>query len=314
MTVQGLSDNKTLAMLAVCAGVALASTQDALVKWVSGNYPVHEALTIRGLVAGLIVLAMVWRSTGLAAMLTPEWPRTLLRGAILCSAYMAFTLSIAAMPIANTVAIYFTMPFFVAALSWPVLGERVRFHRWLAIIAGFVGIMVMIRPGRGVFEPAAFFALYSAFGYALGQMLGRDIARTVSPTVMAFYQNFVYLAVALLLALLCNTVDFGGVEHKSLSFLLRAWIYPKPADLVLMAALGVLASVAMVQFSIAYKHAEASFVAPFEYSAMFWAVTYGLILFGDFPGLPTAIGGAIVIAAGLFMLWMDRRVLPVQTG
>jgi drug/metabolite transporter (DMT)-like permease len=137
MTVQGLSDNKTLAMLAVCAGVALASTQDALVKWVSGNYPVHEALTIRGLVAALIVLAMVWRSTGLAAMLTPEWPRTLLRGAILCSAYMAFTLSIAAMPIADAVAIYFTMPFFVAALSWPVLGERVRLHRWVAIVAGF---------------------------------------------------------------------------------------------------------------------------------------------------------------------------------
>ena len=81
-----------------------------------------------------------------------------------------------------------------------------------------------------------------------------------------------------------------------------------------MAALGVLASVAMVLFSIGYKHAEASFVAPFEYSAMFWAITYGFILFGDFPGLPTAIGGAIVIAAGLFMLWMDRRVPQVQTG
>jgi drug/metabolite transporter (DMT)-like permease len=294
-------------MLAICSGVALASTQDALLKWVSGSYPVHEALIIRSLVATPIVLFLALRAIPSPALFDQHTPRSLLRGLILCSAYLAFVLSIASMPIADTVAIYFTMPFFVAGLAFPVLGERVQIHRWLAIAAGFVGVIIMLDPSSDVFEPAAFLALYSAFGYALGQMMGRDIARYVPPTVMAVHQNIAYLAVATLLVVVSYSFDFSGVTHKSLSFLLRHWSMPPWHDLLLMCALGVCASLAMVMFGTAYKLAESSFVAPFEYSAMIWAVLYGFLLFGDIPGLNTISGGLVVVAAGLFMLWMDRR-------
>jgi len=294
-------------MLAICAGVALASTQDALLKWVSGSYPVHEALIIRSLVATPIVLFLARRAIPAPALFDRHTPRSLLRGLILCSAYLAFVLSIASMPIADSVAIYFTMPFFVAGLAFPVLGERVQIHRWLAIAAGFVGVIIMLDPSSDVFEPAAFLALYSAFGYALGQMMGRDIARYVPPTVMAVHQNIAYFAVATLLVAVSYSFDFSGVTHKSLSFLLRHWVMPPWHDLLVMCALGVCASFAMVMFGTAYKLAESSFVAPFEYSAMIWAVLYGFLLFGDIPGLNTITGGLVVVAAGLFMLWMDRR-------
>jgi len=301
-------DNKPIAILAICSGVALASLQDALVKWISGGYPVHEALIIRSLVATPIVLLMVMRNPERPALFDRHTPRSLLRGAILCSAYLSFVLSIASMPIADSVAIYFTMPFFVAALAYPVLGERVRPHRWLAIIAGFVGVMIMLHPGSGVFEPAALFALYSAFGYALGQMMGRDIARKVPPTVMAFHQNLVYFTVALGLTAISYLFDFSWVTHKSLVFLLRHWSMPSLGDLALMSSLGVCASFAMILFGTGYKLAESSFVAPFEYSSMIWAVLYGFVIFGDVPGFETLTGGLVVISAGLFMLWMDRHL------
>ena len=153
---------------------------------------------------------------------------------------------------------------------------------------------------------ASLFALYSAFGYALGQMMGRDIARHVPPTVMAFHQNIVYLAVAAVLVAVSYSFDFSGVTHKSLSFLLRQWVMPAWPDLLLMCLLGAMASCGMILFGTAYKLAESSFVAPFEYSSMIWAVLFGFLLFGDIPGLHTVAGGVIVVSAGLFMLWMDR--------
>jgi len=293
-------------MLAICGGVALASSQDAVVKWLSGGYPVHEALIIRCLIATPIVLLLAMRSTARPVLFDRHTPRSLLRGFILSTAYISFVLSIATMPMADSVAIYFTMPFFVAALAYPVLGERVRIHRWFAIIVGFIGVIIMLDPGAEVFEPAALFALYAAFGYALGQMMGREIAQHVPPTIMAFHQNLIYFAVAAILAAVSYSFDFSGVTHKSLSFLLRQWTMPSTSDLLLMCSLGVFASFAMVLFGVAYKLAESSFVAPFEYSAMIWAVLFGFILFGDIPGLNTLTGGLIVIAAGLFMLWMDR--------
>ena len=293
-------------MLAICGGVAIASTMDALVKWISGTYPLHEALIIRSLVATPLVLLMAKRITAHPNFFDRHTPRSLLRGLILCSAYIAFVLSIATMPIADSVAIYFTMPFFVAGLAYPVLGERVQIHRWLAIIAGFVGVIIMLDPSSEVFEPAALFALYAGFGYALGQMMGRDIAQHVPPTVMAFHQNIVYFAVASLLVAISYSFDFSDVTHKSLSFLLRQWVMPTWYDLLLMCLLGVFASVGMILFGTAYKLAESSFVAPFEYSSMIWAVLFGFLLFGDIPGFHTLVGGLIVVSAGLFMLWMDR--------
>ncbi len=217
-------------------------------------------------------------------------------------------LSIAAMPIANSVAIYFTMPFFVAGLAGPVLGERVRLHRWLAIIMGFIGVIIMVRPGAGVFEPAAVLSLLSALGYAYGQMIGRPIAQQVSPIVIAIWQNSVYILVSLALAILFNSFDFSWIAHKSLVFLSRPWVWPPAGDAAILFANGFLAAGGMLLFVSAYKYGESNFVAPFEYSAMIWAVGYGLLLFNDFPDSFTWIGAAVVVVAGILMIWRDRQL------
>jgi drug/metabolite transporter (DMT)-like permease len=302
------ADNKLLAVLSACGAVGIATSGDTIVKWLSGDYPVHQVLIIRCLIGIPILTLIVHTNASLGSLWGPGTGLSLTRGFIMSSAYLAYILSIAAMPMADSVAIYFVMPLVVALLSGPMLGERVRLHRWIAILAGFIGVMIMINPGSGVLEPAALLALYSAIGYAISQTLARRVVRTVPPAAMAFHTNAAYLTVAVSLALLFAFVDMGHVVNKSLAFLTRPWQWPTFTDLTAMLLLGTTVAIAMVLFAVAYKSAESSFVAPFEYSAMFWAALFGFLVFGDVPGVRTLWGGAIVLFAGLFMLWMDRRI------
>ena len=295
-------DNAPLAVLCVCGGVALAASLDASVKWLSGDYPIHQILLLRCLVAAPVLLAFAGRGWREVMTLHPRWPVVILRALAMCSAYLAFTMAIAAMPIADAVAIYFTLPLFVAALAGPMLGERVGLDRWLPILVGFLGVIVMIRPGAGVFEPAALLALFAAFGYGTGQMLTRWLGFRMRAPVLAFQQNVIYLIVATLLSLAFGFGQFEAALHPSIDFMLRGWRTPTPADLALILSLGVVTGLAMVLYTQAYRLAESNLVAPFEYTAMVWATLYGLVLFGDFPDWATGAGATLVIGAGLYML------------
>lgn len=312
MSVNNFTDNKARAALFILTAVGLASTQDAIVKAMSGTYPVHETMIIRALTSLPILGVWLAYAQGLRSLYTPLWPRILLRALILCSAYLAFILSIAAMPMANVVAIYFTMPFFVAGLARPFFGERVPIYRWVAIVVGFAGVIVMVRPGVQAFEPASLLALYSAFGYAVGQMMGRPLAHQVEPLVIANWQNAIYLIVAVLVGLIAQAAGFAGEGHKSLAFLTRPFVVPTLQDFLVLSFMGVFAAFTMMSFISAYKLGESSFVAPFEYSGMIWAVLFGLLFFHDFPDAWTWGGMMIVTGAGLFMLAMDR--IGIQTG
>jgi drug/metabolite transporter (DMT)-like permease len=301
------TDNNTKAISFVILAVAVASTQDAIVKYMSGTYPIYETVFIRGLITVPILALWLKREGGFAALATPLLPYVILRGLVLCSAYFAFIMAIAAMPIANAVSIYFTMPFFVAGLVGWVLGEHVPLYRWLAIIVGFIGVVIMVRPGAADFEPASFFALYSAFGYAIGQMMSRKLSQSVPPIVIANWQNLIYFAVAILVGVVINFGGFTGEGNHSIAFLTRPILIPTGNDAFLLTVMGLLSAVVMMLYLNAYKNAEANFVAPFEYTAMFWAVLFGVTIFGDFPDQWTWVGAAVVVGAGLFMLWRDNR-------
>lgn len=300
-------DHRLKAALFAMLAVGFAAAQDAIVKSIAGSFPAYEAVMIRGVIGGAVLAVMLAATSGFAALRTPLFWPLMGRGLVLCSGYYAFILSIAAMPIANGVAIYFTMPFFVAVLAGPYLGEHVPFHRWLAMIAGFAGVLIMVRPGAGDFEPASILALYSALAYAVGQMMGRRYAQQVPPIAIANIQNAVYFIVSVLLFVLFNMTTMDLSFHKSLAFLSRPAVWPLLFDFGLIAATGVMAAFGSVLFTFAYKSAPSNFVAPFEYTAMIWAVGYGLVLFGDFPDAAAWIGMGVVIAAGLFMLWRDQR-------
>jgi drug/metabolite transporter (DMT)-like permease len=291
----------------IVTAVGIASAQDAIVKSMAGDFPAYEIMMIRGAVCAPILLTWLSMTDGVNTLRTPMfWPLAF-RGLVLASAYFAFILSIAAMPIANSVAIYFTMPFFVAAFAGPFLGEHVPLYRWLSMIAGFIGVFIMVNPQTEDFEPASILALYSAFGYAVGQMMGRHYAQRIPPIAIANIQNGVYFIVGLFFFVLFNATETQLTGHKSLEFLSRTAIWPSQYEFAMLTLMGICAAVGSVFFTSAYKHAQANFIAPFEYTAMIWAVTFGIVVFGDFPHLKVWVGMAIVIAAGLLMAWRDAR-------
>lgn len=300
-------DSRLAGAIAICSAVGIAASTDALVKLLSGGYPIHQVNTVRCVVTLVLCFLYVMQQRALGELLNGKTGFMLVRGFLLAMGNLCFFLAIASMPLADAAAIYFTMPFFVAGLVAPFLGERVRAHRWLSIAGGFVGVVIMTRPGQGVFNPAALLALASAFFYGVGQAMARPLGHGVKPAVTAFWQAVMYLSVSVALALVFGTGAFDSEAHASLGFLTRGWIAPTGFDLGIMISLGFVGALLMPLFVYAYRMAEASFIAPFEYTAMFWAVLMGIVLFGDYPDMYTVSGGAIVIAAGLFMLRMDHK-------
>lgn len=304
------TDNRLRAMSFALAAVAFASTQDAIVKYISGSYPVYETVFIRGVITLPVMAIWLKMTANFSDLNTPLLKYILLRGFVLCGAYFCYIMAIAAMPMANAVSIYFTMPFFVAGFVGWTLGEHVPLYRWLAIAAGFTGVLIMVRPGAASFEPASIFALISALGYALGQIMSRRLAQSVPPVVIATWQNVIYFGVAIVMGLVVQALGLEGSSSNSLSFLTHPVLMPNFRDGMLLTIMGLLSAVVMMLYLNAYKSAEANFVAPFEYTAMFWAVLFGVTVFGDFPDQWTWIGAAIVVGAGLYMLWQDRKRKP----
>jgi drug/metabolite transporter (DMT)-like permease len=307
------AQHKLKAVAFITLAVGFATSQDAIVKYLSGSFPAYEVMAFRGLMA--IPFLSVWQAQGVGfkAMKTPLLGLVLLRSLILCTAYFSFILAIAAMPLANAVAIYFTMPFFMASMVGKGLGEKVPLYRWLAIAVGFIGVVITLRPGFSTFQPASLLALYSAFGYAVGQMMSRHISQTVSPIVISNWQNLFYLAAAIFIGAIVYFTGYAGTD--AMPSLTKNFQWPANSEFGILVLLGILSAISATSFISAYQNAEANFVAPFEYTAMIWAVLFGIFLFNDFPDIYTWIGAAVVIGAGLFMLAMDhsrsRSLAPV---
>ena len=294
------------AALAISAACVLSTAQDTAIKWLSGAYPFPEMQTIRCGVALTLVGAFAVGAGGVRSLLMRQWPLVVARGLLLALASALFYLTAAAMPYPEAVALYFTMPLLVAALSAPILRERVPPLRWGAVATGLVGVLFILRPGAAAFEPAAFLGLGCALLYALGNLMTRPLSRKLAPAPLAFWQNAMYLAVALALSALFGGGERHVASHVSLDYLTRGWLWPTLDDFALIGALGVSTAALFGLFTLGYRRAEASFVAPFEYSAIVWAVLFSFAVWGQWPDVFAALGIGLIVGAGLVLAFRDR--------
>lgn len=297
-----MQNRAALGIAYLCAGILIFSLQDAIIKAVSGEYPLTEVVAARCIISAPILFAMVHFEAGLGALVSREfWPLTG-RAFLRLLAYTTYYMAFPALPLADAVALYFTVPLFTLALAPFMLGEAIGWRRVTAVTIGFVGVIVMLRPGTGLFEPAALLSLFSALTYALAMLYARKLGSDTTATVMAFYQNAVYLIGALAIAGFCHLTGIQHAAHKSLDFLVRPWVWPTRNDFLLIASCGVIAAIAMTLLTNAYRIAKASVVTSFEYTGMLWAPLWGFLFFGEIPHLTTIAGAVLIIAAGLFAL------------
>jgi drug/metabolite transporter (DMT)-like permease len=267
----------------------LFSGMDALIKWLSAGYPVHQMVFSNAVLALLPVGIWAWRTGGFRQLRTQRLTLHVLRGLCgLLSAFLAFT-AFSRMSLTGAYAIIFATPLLITALSVPVLGEQVGWRRWSAILAGFAGVLIMLRPGAETMSLGALAAIGAACASAFGVLMVRRLSTTETTASIAFYSN-----VTILLAMTPVLI----VEHA----------VPSVQDAIFMATAGLLGGIALIALINAYRCAQAALVAPFQYTQMIWGTLFGLLLFGELPDAAVLLGASVVAASGLFILYRETAL------
>lgn len=298
------------ALGALCATVAVVffSINDVAIKFLSDGYALHQVVLIRSVIGALVIVCVIAPFTaGWGIARTKKLPLHMLRGLCVVFANMTFFLGLAAMPLADAVAIFFICPIVITLASVVFLGETVGLRRWAAIGVGFLGVLVMMRPGTQAFQLAFLLPLAAAFFYAAIHVLTRKMGGTENAATMAFYIQVMFIIVSLMFFLVVGDGRYGDNPDPSLAFLLRAWDWPLPADYPVFLVIGVGIGVAGYLISQAYRVTEASYVAPFEYLALPMSVAWGIIVFREYPDVWDYLGMALILGAGLFMIWRDAK-------
>ncbi|MGR3434054.1 MAG: DMT family transporter [Shimia sp.] len=300
---------------AICAfgAVVFFSTIDSGVKFLSDAYALHQVVLIRSLVAMSITLVVLTPLLGGYHMLrTRRLGLHLCRGMCVVLANMTFFLGLAAMPLAEGVAIFFVSPLLITAFSVIFLGEHVGPRRWAAVGVGLLGVVVILRPGTSAFQPASILPLIAAFGYAGLHMLTRVIGRTENAVNMSFYIQVTFIGVCLAMGLVVGHGRFDVFADPSLQFLLRAWSRPEIGDAWIFVLIGIAAGFGGYLISQAYRVAEAAVVAPFEYVALPLSILWGWLFFDEWPDAVSFVGIALILGAGLFVIWREARAGATQ--
>lgn len=284
------------------------SLNDVGIKFLSGDYALHQIILFRALV-GLITFSVFIMPFygGLIVFRTRRPLVHLVRGLCVVMANMCLFLGLAAMEIADAVAVFFISPTVITVFSVIFLGERVGPRRWLAIAVGFAGVMVIVKPGTSAFQIASLLPLASAVLYATLHMLTRKIGGTESAATMVLYMQITFVVASGAFGLVLGDGRFAGAGHPSVEFLVRAWGPVAVGDWWILVMLGVSGALGGYFISQAYRLSEAGFIAPIEYVAMPMAVIWGITVFETFPGPSAWSGIALIIGSGLYLVWRESR-------
>ncbi|GGL62794.1 DMT family transporter [Wenxinia marina] len=296
-----------LGPLSAALAVTAFSINDLCIKMMSGDYALHQVVLIRSTIGLAALLAVLVPTLGLAA-LRPNRPfMHLARGLCVVFANTCFFLGLAALPLAEGVALFFVSPLVIAVFSVIFLRETVGPWRWAAIALGLVGVVIVLRPGTEAFRPAALLPILAAFGYASLHMLTRRIGATESAAAMAVSIQTVFIVVSGVIGLSLGHGAFAGSGDPSIAFLLRGWVWPAAADWPVLALIGLASATGGYFIGQAYRLGEAALVAPFEYLAMPLAMIWGIAFFAEWPDGTALAGIALILGSGLFMIWREAR-------
>ena len=284
----------------MCCAVAAFACLDCMAKYLGNHLPVSQVVGVRYASAFLIAL-MFSNPINQPGLLRTGRPSLQLGRSVLLLGSTVFNfMAFRYLQLDEALAILFSTPFLVAILAGPILGEWVGWRRWTAIMVGFVGVLVVVRPGMGGLQWAALLSLVSAFCYAGYSITTRMLSTIDSSQTTLFYANLFGFVV------MVPVLPFVWATPPS-------WI-----DWVLMVAVGIFGAGGHFLLILAHRNAPASVLSPFIYTQIVWATTLGYLVFANVPSHWTVAGAGIVIASGLYLLNRERkvtgRVAPIEPG
>jgi drug/metabolite transporter (DMT)-like permease len=275
--------NPVRGIACMLAGSASFAIMDALVKWVAPRIPLTEIIFFRSLFAFLPILWLLRREGGFAALRTRRPGDHAVRSLFGFASLACFVYAFGRMPLANVVAIGFSAPIFITALSVPLIGESVGIRRWSAVLVGFLGVLVMVRPDGGLLAGEGLVALAGTLLYSLAMIAIRRLGETEGTGAIAFYNTLV-----------CTLIAMAALPFT--------WSTPSTADALWLVALGIVGGFGQIFVTAAFRNAPAAVVAPFDYASMLYATAIGYAVWGDLPDRTLLLGAVIVVASGLYIL------------
>ncbi len=272
-----------LAIATICAGVAFLVANDAIAKLLTDRYTPIQIVFLRNLIAVPIITTVIIMAFGSACLRTRHLSLHAMRGALMTlGAWLYFT-ALIYLPLAEATALVFSAPIFITALSVPLLGEHVGWRRWGAVLLGFAGVLVIVRPGSAAFQLAALLPVGTALCYALFMISARWIDRSERLwTMMLFAMLFPMIYAA--------------------PFAVANWVPVQGGDMLLFLGLAICGSLGLALIGQAFRMAPAAIVAPFDYTALIWATGLGWLVWGDVPLLWTILGAAIIVISGIIII------------
>jgi drug/metabolite transporter (DMT)-like permease len=276
------------------SGVAAFAIMDAIIKWLTSDFPLSQIVALRSWFGLPFLLFLVHLEGGVSTLKTQKPLAHLFRYLLVLIMSFGFFWVLSQMKLVDAIAITFAAPILIAALSVPILKEPVGLHRWSAIVVGFIGILVILRPGAGVFQWAAVAALGTAFVYAFLMISTRALKSTESASSLMFYPQF-------------------GMAITGVFLVPFFWQTPSLAVLGLFAIVGAFGSFGIWCLTNAFRLAPVATVSPFEYTMLIWATVLGYLVWQELPDTFTLLGSAIVISSGLYILYRETRIAgPAQ--
>jgi len=267
--------------------ISLFSLGDAIGKFMVATYSVGQLLWLRAAAALIVLLPMIWRRRGAFLNLERPWLQ-LLRVILSTLEVAAFFIATVYLPLADVTTYYLACPIFVTAISALVLRERVGWRRWSAVLIGFCGVLIALRPSSQTVSWPAMIALGGSIAFALLMLITRSLRAT--PDIVLATSQFV------------GTFALGALMSPF------GWVTPHLGSLALFATAGCISVSALLCVNRSLKLAPASIVAPYQYSMIVWAIMFGYLVFGDMPSIATLAGAAIIIGAGLYIFLRERRL------
>ena len=269
-------------MFGVTAGLGL----DLCAKWLLASYPLGQFVFLRSLFGLLIFMLIARWYGGFASLATRRWAWHLLRTVLASGAMFGFFYGLKSMPLVNALTLAFTAPLIMTALSVPLLGEQVGWRRWIAVVVGFSGVLIVLRPGAGLVDVASIAVLAAAFCYAGLAITARKLAATESSFALSVYV-------------------ISGPMLISSFLVPSGYVAPDVSDWFLFMLAGLCSAGAWIGIVGGYRRAPPALLAPFEYTALVGAAIAGYLIWDEIPDRGVVLGGTIIIGSGLFIIYRE---------